>query len=556
MAELTAFTRSDTIITAAAAESSSTTTLTLTDHPSSSSSSPTKTIVISPANTFITSSCTAAPGSSTFASSAPPCSTHVSGPEPTLTLTSKITEAAVTEIETIPTQFPSALQSALGSLLEGGVQGWLAVLGSMLIHCFVFAPTEFVFGIFELHYHHVFQDSTASSIAFVGTTGSAITYIAGFLSGMVADRFGFIPTAFAGTIIMTLSLVLASFSTQLWHLYVTQGVMFGIGASFAYYPAIAVPSQYFVKNRGLVIGIAVAGTGLGGGGASRLIVEKKESAPEQDAAVSQESREELKDQERTIIPENEKDYEDYQNRNQDKNQDCPVVDNNSINVCNSDEQEKPSFFQSLHMFKDPQFLSLAFAELAASIGYLIPLYYMQTYAVYIGLTAEQGALILGISNGSAFIGRIILGFIADRVSNKWTILACCWGTAFSVMVFWSIATSFGTLLLMGVTFNLGAGAYVSLVPVAIAESFGTDKLASMIGLVYAAGGLAMWGGSPLAGFILDSTRPNLSYVPVIMTAGASMIFGAICVTSWAYFNWKANRSVAASITTSTEADRV
>ncbi|KAF9186638.1 hypothetical protein BGZ51_001826 [Haplosporangium sp. Z 767] len=495
--------------------------------------------------------------------------------------------AAVTEIETIPTQFPSALQSALGSLLEGGVQGWLAVLGSMLIHCFVFAPTEFVFGIFELHYHHVFQDSTASSIAFVGTTGSAITYIAGFLSGMVADRFGFIPTAFAGTIIMTLSLVLASFSTQLWHLYVTQGVMFGIGASFAYYPAIAVPSQYFVKNRGLVIGIAVAGTGLGGfvlaplthalidrvdvfwtlrilallilivcGGASRLIVEKKESAPEQDAAVSQESREELKDQERTIIPENEKDYEDYQNRNQDKNQDCPVVDNNSINVCNSDEQEKPSFFQSLHMFKDPQFLSLAFAELAASIGYLIPLYYMQTYAVYIGLTAEQGALILGISNGSAFIGRIILGFIADRVSNKWTILACCWGTAFSVMVFWSIATSFGTLLLMGVTFNLGAGAYVSLVPVAIAESFGTDKLASMIGLVYAAGGLAMWGGSPLAGFILDSTRPNLSYVPVIMTAGASMIFGAICVTSWAYFNWKANRSVAASITTSTEADRV
>lgn len=31
-----------------------------------------------------------------------------------------------------------------------------------------------------------------------------------------------------------------------------------------YYPAIAVPSQYFVNNRGLAIGIAVSGTGLGG----------------------------------------------------------------------------------------------------------------------------------------------------------------------------------------------------------------------------------------------------------------------------------------------------
>jgi len=41
-------------------------------------------------------------------------------------------------------------------------------------------------------------------------------------------------------------------------------------------------------------------------------------------------------------------------------------------------QGRPSFFQSLHVFKNPQFLSLTMAELAASIGYLIPLYYMQS----------------------------------------------------------------------------------------------------------------------------------------------------------------------------------
>lgn len=105
-------------------------------------------------------------------------------------------------------------RSILNSLKEGGTQGWLAVLGSMLIHCFVFAPTEFIFGIFELHYQTIFPDSTPSSIAFVGTTGSAITYIAGFLSGLVADRFGFRPTAFMGAVVMALSLILASFSKQ------------------------------------------------------------------------------------------------------------------------------------------------------------------------------------------------------------------------------------------------------------------------------------------------------------------------------------------------------
>ncbi|KAF9352407.1 hypothetical protein BGX26_009768 [Mortierella sp. AD094] len=457
------------------------------------------------------------------------------------------TEMALESTQSPSPSIPS--ESLKSSLLEGGVEGWLAVLGSLLIHCFVFAPTEFVFGVFVLHYQDVFPESPASAIAFVGTTGSAITYIAGFLSGILADRFGFRPTAFAGSVIMALSLVGASFSTQLWHLYVTQGVLFGIGASFAYYPAIAVPSQYFVKHRGLAIGIAVSGTGLGGfglapltntliekvdiywtlrilgmmifvvcGGASMLIAEKKVNPVEYD--------EEQQDQERTMIGE-------FFRATEAMDVEIEVKKN-----------KKPSFFQALHVFKDPQFLSLTLAELTASIGYLIPLYFMQTYAVYIGLSAEQGAFILGLSNGSAFVGRILLGIISDRVSNTKTLLFCCWATAFSVIVFWTIAKSFGTLLLMGMTFCMFVGAYVSLVPVAVAESFGTDTIASMIGLMYGAGGLAMWGGSPLAGYILDSTLPNLSYTPVIMTAGISLVLGAICVTSWAYFHWRTTRPVA------------
>ncbi|KAF9946524.1 hypothetical protein BGZ70_003175, partial [Mortierella alpina] len=338
----------------------------------------------------------------------------------------------------------------------------------------------------------------------------------------------------------------------LWHLYVTQGVMFGIGASFAYYPAIAVPSQYFSKNRGLAIGIAVSGTGLGGFGlapltqalierldifwslrvlavllfvvcgvACALIKERKEVTHEVEAI--EDAQETLRDQERTITPYGEGALDEGQRKDA--------------------EARKPSFFQSLHVFKDPRFMSLTLAEFTASLGYLIPLYFMQTYAVFIGLTPEQGALIIGISNGSAFVGRIALGVIADKFSNTKALLFCCWASAISVMVFWTIAKSFGTLLLMGVSFNLFIGAYVSLVPVAVAESFGTETMASMIGLMYGAGGLAMWGGSPLAGYILDSTRPNVSYTPVIMTAGGSLVLGALCVTSWAYFNWRANRLV-------------
>ncbi|ORZ20923.1 major facilitator superfamily domain-containing protein, partial [Lobosporangium transversale] len=316
---------------------------------------------------------------------------------------------------------------------------WIAVLGSFLIHMFVFAPTEFAFGVFVLHYQDVFPRAAASEIAFVGTTGSAITYIAGFLAGIVADRFGFRPTAFAGTVLMAMSLIAASFSSQLWHLYVTQGLFFGVGASLTYYPAIAAPSQYFVKNRGLAIGIAVSGTGLGGFAL----------APLTNALISK--------------------VDVFWTLRILAIMIFIMAKNDRVKV---EIEEKPSFWQALHMFKDVRFLTLTMAEVAASLGYLIPLYYMQTYAVYIGLSADEGALILGLSNGSSFVGRILLGIIADKVSNTKTLLFCCWATAFSVVVFWLNAKSFGMLLLMGVTFCMFVGAYISLVPVAVAESFG------------------------------------------------------------------------------------
>jgi predicted MFS family arabinose efflux permease len=79
------------------------------------------------------------------------------------------------------------------------------------------------------------------------------------------------------------------------------------------------------------------------------------------------------------------------------------------------------------------------------------------YAVHIGLSEDQGALILGLSNASSFVGRILLGIIADHISNTKTLLFCSWGCVISIMVFWTFAKSFGMLALMGTTFCLFIG---------------------------------------------------------------------------------------------------
>ncbi|OAQ36663.1 MFS general substrate transporter, partial [Linnemannia elongata AG-77] len=340
---------------------------------------------------------------------------------------------------------------------------WLVVLGSFLVHSFVFAPTEYIFGIFEHHYLTIFPESSPSSIAFVGSVGSAVTYLAGFLAGIVADRFGFRLTAMTGSVIMTVALILASFSTQVWHLYLTQGVLFGIGASLTYYPAIAAPSHYFSRKRGLATGIAVSGVGAGG-----LIL-----APLTDSLIGH--------------------FDIY----------WTLRILAFICFLEASITEDKSFFEALKVFKDPQFLSLSIAELAASIGFLIPLYYMQTYAVFIGLSQEKGALILGLTSGASLAGRVLLGVISDYVPNSYALLFCSWATALAIVILWTIARSFGMLLLSGLIFGFFGGGYLSLVPVAVADSFGTMQMASTIGLMYAAAGFGMLAGAPLAGFLLD-----------------------------------------------------
>ncbi|KAF9197317.1 hypothetical protein BGZ49_002305, partial [Haplosporangium sp. Z 27] len=147
---------------------------------------------------------------------------------------------------------------------DGGLRAWLVVLGSFMIHCLCFAPTEYIFSIFEQNYLDLYPSSSHGSIAFIGTLGSSMTYFSGFVSGVCADKFGYRVTALLGTGVMALALILASFANKIWQLYLSQGVLLGIGASLMYYPAIGAPSHWFDAKRGLALGLAVSGTGLGG----------------------------------------------------------------------------------------------------------------------------------------------------------------------------------------------------------------------------------------------------------------------------------------------------
>lgn len=60
---------------------------------------------------------------------------------------------------------------------------------------------------------------------------------------------------YIGLPIVSLSLVTASFAGSVWHLTLTQGVLYGLGGSLSYYPALLFLDEWFVRRKGFAFGV-------------------------------------------------------------------------------------------------------------------------------------------------------------------------------------------------------------------------------------------------------------------------------------------------------------
>ena len=80
---------------------------------------------------------------------------------------------------------------------------------------------------------------------------------------VLSNRFGFRAVTIAGSVLAATSLAVSIFATSVEFLYVTVGIIGGIGFGLVYVPAVIVVGFYFEKKRALATGIAVCGSGIG-----------------------------------------------------------------------------------------------------------------------------------------------------------------------------------------------------------------------------------------------------------------------------------------------------
>jgi MFS family permease len=332
--------------------------------------------------------------------------------------------------------------------------------------------------------------------------------------GWLADRYGPAKIAVVCGILTGAGLILTSNISALWQIYLTYGVMVGIGLSGSYPIVTATIARWFIKRRGLALGIVSAGYGIGtlailplterliatygwsqaylifGSFAVLLII-----------ACALFLRRDPRDTGRypygaTHTP---SDFISYDDRRRDD----PVAE---TSVTFGAAARTATLWMVMAIY------FLIFFSVQIVMVHLV------NYTTDMGIVPLVAASLVSVIGASSVVGRLLMGAAADRIGSNNAIIICC--VILTITLVWLLfAKELWMLYIFAITFGFAYGGEVPQMPSLISRYFGLRSVTALVGAVSMAsafgGAISAW----MAGRIFDFTQSYSAAFAIAAAAG-------------------------------------
>ncbi|XP_062615582.1 monocarboxylate transporter 10-like [Saccostrea cucullata] len=174
--------------------------------------------------------------------------------ESALKLDSKVDEVLIHNERAIEKEF----------IPPDGGWGWVVCVTSLLTNGTTFSMLN-TFGIIYVYLIKEYakgDHSVAFKTSWVGSFCIGLTFLMSTFAGICNDHIGIRPTAFFGACLGAIGLFASAFVIQLELLYLTYGLLLGIGGGFIYSTSLVILGHYFEKHIGIVNGIVTFGSSV------------------------------------------------------------------------------------------------------------------------------------------------------------------------------------------------------------------------------------------------------------------------------------------------------
>ncbi|XP_071571239.1 monocarboxylate transporter 12 [Temnothorax nylanderi] len=143
---------------------------------------------------------------------------------------------------------------------DGG-WGWVVLFSALVVN-FLIPGTVKSFGVLFVEFLHVFKaSSTAASWM------PALCYFLysslGPLSSILSTKYSYKTVTLIGGTFAASGMMLSYFANSVTYLYVSYGLMVGIGAGLSFPPTVYIVTQYFERLRGVANGLCISGSAIG-----------------------------------------------------------------------------------------------------------------------------------------------------------------------------------------------------------------------------------------------------------------------------------------------------